>query len=68
MLEQKACKIPEAMALAEQALVAAELLLDSDFSKSLDQAQTIIVIVNCSDITSKDFDETLLKRLVEPLQ
>ena len=55
----------EALALAKQALVAAGLLLDGEYSKSRDQAQAIIAIIDYTDITSEEFDEGLLTRLDE---
>ena len=52
-----------ATSLAWQALDAAGLLLDGDYSKARDSAQAIISILDYSDIKSDEFDETLLKRL-----
>lgn len=55
----------DAMALAKQALIAAELMLDGDYGKERDAAQAIISIIDLSDITSEHFDETLITRLEE---
>jgi tetratricopeptide (TPR) repeat protein len=64
-IEKEAGNKTEAMALAQQALLAAELLLNGEYSKSRDSAQAIIAIIDFSDITSESFDETLLVRLEE---
>jgi tetratricopeptide (TPR) repeat protein len=53
----------DAMELARQALIAADLMLEGDFGKERDAAQAIISILEFSDITSENFDETLLARL-----
>jgi len=53
----------DAMTLANEALVAAGLLLDGEYSKSRDAAQAIIAIVGLSDLTSGQFDDSLLTRL-----
>ena len=63
LLQNRAGKKAEALALAKNALTAAGLMLDGDWSKSRDKAQAIIQIVHCSDIKSKDFNEELLKDL-----
>jgi len=52
-----------ATSLAWQALDAAGLLLDKDYSKARDSAQAIISILDYSDIKSEEFDETLLEKL-----
>ena len=53
----------DAMELARQALIAADLMMDGDFGKERDAAQAIICILEFSDINSENFDETLLTRL-----
>ena len=53
----------DAMELAKQALIAADLMMDGDFGKERDAAQAIICILEFSDITSENFNETLLTRL-----
>ena len=55
----------KAKELAQQALVAADLLLEGEYSKSRDAAQAIIQLVDLSDLNSESFDETLLVRLEE---
>ena len=64
-IEKKAGNETRALELARQALLAAELLLDGEYSKSRDAAQAILAIVDLSDITSESFDENLLVRLEE---
>ena len=51
------------MKFAKQALIAANLMLDGDYGKDRNAAQAIIAIVDLSDITSENFDETLLAQL-----
>ena len=51
------------MKFAEQALIAADLMLDGDYGKDRNAAQAIVAILEFSDITSENFDETLLARL-----
>ena len=58
-------RLKKAMALAKQALIAAELMMDGDYGKERDAAQAIISIIDLSDITSVHFDETLITRLEE---
>jgi len=55
----------DAVELAQQALIAAGLMLDGDYGKDRDAAQSIIAILGFSDIKSENFDENLLARLEE---
>jgi tetratricopeptide (TPR) repeat protein len=64
-VEKEAGNKTRAIEFAHQALIAADLLLDGEYSKARDQAQAIIEIINFSDMKSEEFDETLLTRLDE---
>jgi len=62
-IEKEAGHKDHAMELAKQALIAANLMLDGDYGKDRNSAQAIIAMVDLSDITSSNFDETLIARL-----
>jgi tetratricopeptide (TPR) repeat protein len=62
-VEREAGNKDDAMKFAEQALIAADLMLEGDYGKDRNAAEAIIAIVDLSDITSESFDENLLARL-----
>jgi len=51
----------EAMELAQQACVAADLMLDADFGSDHTRANAAQSVLKCSDLTSPRFDENILK-------
>ena len=62
-VEKEAGNKARALEFAEQALAAADLLLDIDYSKQRDQAQALVEIISLLDLESKKFDENLITRL-----
>jgi hypothetical protein len=56
-----------ALEYANQSLVSAHDMTDAEASHSFgfrrDEANALLSVIDCSDITAKDFDETLIHRL-----
>jgi tetratricopeptide (TPR) repeat protein len=62
-IEKDAGNKDDAMKFADQALIAADLMLEGDYGKDRNAAEAIIAILGFSDIKSESFDEYLLARL-----
>jgi tetratricopeptide (TPR) repeat protein len=52
----------EGLEFAQQALIAAGLMLDDEFGQQRNEADAVLTVINCSDLASPDFDEALIHR------
>ena len=61
-LALQAARPVEAMEFAQQAVVAADLMLEDDFASHHTRANALKTVLRCCDLTSANFDEHILEK------